>query len=221
MRWTLTVTTKINTQDTLLKLSFRNKMALITSLIAFIFLFPGIYLSMLTIATNGSVNAKLPHVESTILGFPQIKGTEEKHIGLKIFDTTRSILKTVHDLWQRDYYFVASMILLFSVIIPFIKGIMITYVFLSKKAETRKKVFDIIKSIGKWSMCDVFIVAIFLAYLSTGATQTENVKNVMVMGHSVQVDVLAGMHAHLQIGFWCFLTYCILSLLALQLYDPY
>jgi paraquat-inducible protein A len=175
---------------------------------------------MLTVSTTGSINAKTPHVESGFMGIPSVKGTEQHHMQLKVFDTTRSILKTVHDLWQKDYLFVSAMIFLFSIIVPFAKGILVIYSFFAKDAEVRVKVYKFVNAIGKWSMCDVFIVAVFLSYLSTGATQTENTKNMSIMGHPINVDVMAGMHAQLQIGFWCFLAYCLLSLLALQLYEP-
>ena len=215
------MTTKKTHAVPILKLSTRNKLAFALSILSFFFLFPGIYLSMLTVSTTGSINATVPHVESGFMGIPSVKGTDSRHMALSIFDTTRSILKTVHDLWKRQFFFVASMIFLFSVIVPLLKGSLVTYLFFNKNPDTRKKIFAFIRSIGKWSMCDVFIVAIFLSYLSTGATQTENVKNITMMGHTVNVDVLAGMQAHLQIGFWFFLTYCLVSLLAMQLYEPY
>jgi paraquat-inducible protein A len=214
------MTTKNSSQPAIL-LSHRNKLAFMLSMISILFLIPGVYLSMLTIATKGSVTATLPHVESGFLGIPKVQGTENKHIPIKIFDTSRSILKTVHDLWKRDYFFVSGMIFLFSVIVPTIKSVLVSYIFFDKSKPRRTKIYNFIKAIGKWSMCDVFIVAILLAYLSTGAAQTDNHKDVMFMGHSVSVDVMAGMQAHLLSGFWCFLTYCLLSLLALQLYEPY
>jgi paraquat-inducible protein A len=203
------------------KMTFRNKFAFFLSLVSLLFLFPGIYLSMLTVSTKGSINTQVPHLQAGFLGIPTVQGTEHHRMTLRIFDTTRSILKTVHDLWKRHYFFVASMIFLFSVIVPIIKGLLVTCMFFSKNSAIRTRIFVFVKSIGKWSMCDVFIVAIFLAYLSTGATDAESVKNITMMGYSINVDVLTGMHAHLQIGFWCFLTYCLLSLLALQLYEAY
>ncbi len=203
------------------KLSLRNKLAFTLSLIALLFLLPGIYLSMLTIESKGSINASVPHVESTFLGIPHIKGTENKHISVNIFDTQRSILKTVHDLWERHYLFVAVMIFLFSVVVPFTKSFLVTYLFFHKSAKTRQQILAFIKSIGKWSMCDVFIVAVLLCYLSTGAASSETTKNIAVMGQPINVDILTSMHANLHTGFWCFLTYCLLSLIALQLYEAY
>jgi paraquat-inducible protein A len=202
-------------------LSFRNKLAFTTSLIALLFLFPGIYLSMLTVSTKGSISAQIPHVDKGTFGIPSVHGTDQKRINLKIFDTTRSILKTIRDLWNRDFYFVSGMILLFSIIVPLVKSVLLSYLFFHKRRADRAKIFGFVKAIGKWSMNDVFIVAIFLSYLSTGATQTENNKNVSMMGYNVNVDVLTGMHAQLQIGFWCFLAYCLLSLIALQLYEEF
>ena len=202
------------------KLSLRNKLAFTISLLSFLFLFPGIYLSMLTINTTGSVNANVPHVQKGFLGIPSVQGTENKHFNLKLMDTSRSILNTVSKLWEKEYYFVASMIFTFSVLIPLLKGILLTYIFFHMSSKTRQNVFWFIKSIGKWSMCDVFIVATFLAFLSTGAVKTQNVKSVSMMGYEVNVDVVSSMHADLHTGFWCFLTYCLLSLIALQLYDP-
>jgi paraquat-inducible protein A len=201
--------------------SWRNKLALTISIVSFFFFFPGIYLSMLTVSTQGSINAQIPHLTHSFFGKDQDKGFDNKSIPVKIFDTTRSILNTIHNLWTRNYFFVASMIFLFSVIVPLVKGALVTYIFFCKKKSRRHNIFEFIKAIGKWSMCDIFIVAIFLAYLSTGATQTENVKNITILGHAMKVDVMAGMHAHLQVGFWCFLAYCLLSLLALQLYEDF
>lgn len=205
---------------TIQKLSLRNKWAFFFSLLSILFLFPGIYLSMLTITSEGTINAKLPRV-GHVLGIPHVEGSELKRLSFDFFDTSRSILNTVHDLWNKNYFFVSTMIFLFSVIVPVVKGSLVTYVFFSQNSQKRKKVFAFIKSIGKWSMCDVFIVAVFLSYLSTGATKTRNVENLMMMGYPVHVNLQTGMHAHLQFGFWCFLSYCLLSLLALQLYDPY
>lgn len=213
--------TQIKPVQKLATLSLRNKLAFSISTLSFIFLIPGIYLNMLTVKSSGEVTAKLPKVEPGFLGFPTVNGTQTKEMGLHIIDTSRSILGTVHDLWEKDYHFVGSMIFLFSVCIPVLKGILLTYVFFTRHSERREKIFTFIKSIGKWSMCDVFIVALLLSYLSTGAMQTQNTAHVTVMGYSVPVNALVGMHANLELGFWYFLGYCLLSLLALQLYEAY
>ncbi|HEV2524454.1 MAG TPA: paraquat-inducible protein A, partial [Gammaproteobacteria bacterium] len=152
------------------KLSIRNKLAFSFMLLAFCFLLPGIYLSMLSISGKENIATKVPHLEYGFFGIPEQVGTESRHISLPLFETSRSILKTVHDLWGNNYRFVALMIFLFSVLIPVIKGLAFIYVILHKNLNKRKTIFNFINAIGKWSMCDVFITAIFLVYLSTGAT---------------------------------------------------
>lgn len=203
------------------KLSTRNKLAFSISILSFLILFPGIYLPMLSISNEGELRAKVPRLESNFLGIPSIQGTETRHMEIDIFDTTRSTLKMIYDLWEKKYHFVSSMILLFSVIIPILKGGLLTYIFFTKNQKIRNNIFTFIKSIGKWSMCDVFVVAILLVYLSTGGAETQNVSNVTIMGYTVKVHTLVGMQAQLEIGFWFFLSYCLLSLLALQLYKSY
>lgn len=203
------------------RLSIRNKLAFSCSALSFFFLFPGIYISMLTISSHGKVAARIPHVEFGFLGIPSIEGTDLRHITINLIDTSRSILNVVHDLWNKDYLFVASMIFLFSVVVPVVKGILLFCIFFSRNSIFRKHVFAFIKSIGKWSMCDVFITATFLAYLGTGAGRSHNSSDISIMGYNAHLDVLVGMKAVLHAGFWYFLTYCLLSLLALQLYEEY
>ena len=135
-----------------------------------------------------------------------------------LFDTTRSILSTILDLWKSKYYFVAVMIFSFSILIPVSKNILLIYIWFCKNQITRAKIFTFIRTTGKWSMCDVFIVAIFLAYLSTGSNHGEESKEISIMGYTA-AKVMPHVVAELKIGFWCFLTYCLMSLASLQLYD--
>lgn len=182
-------------------ISLRNKCALVLSLVSFGFLFPGIYLSMLRINTTGSVKAPL---------------TE---IGIQFFNTANSILSTVSELFAQKYFFVAIMIFLFSVVVPCIKGLLLIYIVLTKNKIVANKIFHFIKAIGKWSMCDVFVVAIFLSFLSTGTRTPGNQSETSILGIPIDVDILVNMNAQLEIGFYCFVTYCLLSLTALQLYE--
>lgn len=176
---------------------------------------------MLSISGKEYIATKVPHIEYGFLGIPNQEGTEAHNISIKLFDTSRSILKTVDHLWDKDYHFVAIMIFLFSVIVPVTKGLALLYVILHKNPVIRKNIFAVIKSIGKWSMCDVFITAIFLVHLSVSAGGARSLSQVTLMGYKLNLKVLVEMQANLEIGFWCFLTYCLLSLLALQLYENY
>ncbi len=199
----------------------RNIAALLLSFASFFFLVPGVYWPMLSIASSGKIAAEVPVVEETgFFGIPEMTGIETRHMKVNIFDSSRSITNTVRELWQKRYRFVAAMIFLFSVIIPVLKGLIIIYVTLSTNEAHRRYMYAFANGMGRWSMCDVFITAVFLAYLSTGAGGSNTGTDIAILGHSFHVNVLVGMHAKLEMGFWCFLTYCILSLMAVQLYTP-
>jgi putative exporter of polyketide antibiotics len=73
--------------------------------------------------------------------------------------------------------------------------------------------FFIFKS-GKWSMADVMVLALFMAYLGFGGvinsqlTQLEN--------NSGSLEVFTTNNSKLQLGFFIFTSYTILSLLISQ-----
>ena len=76
-----------------------------------------------------------------------------------------------------------------------------------------KKVLGLI---SKWSMADVFVVAIFLVFLATdGANELQN-QSLSVMGLSVNIAVKAIMTSELLNGFYYFTGYCLLSILHTQ-----
>lgn len=183
------------------KFSQRNILAFVLSLISFGFLVPGVILSMITVNTRGSVQAPLTN------------------IGIEFLNTSNSIWNTIQQLFSQDYYFVAAMIFLFSVIVPATKGLMLMYVMLTKNQKVRKTMFSLVKALGKWSMCDVFVVAIFLSYLSTGSRSSGSEHETSILGIPIDISIIVDMTAKLEMGFYCFLTYCLLSLIALQIYD--
>lgn len=116
---------------------------------------------------------------------------------MAIYNQTRSILGTVQNLWQTGNLLVAGLILLFSVIVPFAKGLSLLYVLAWKRAPARMVIYRFVALIGKWSMADVFVMGIFLAYMAAGAAQ--------------------GVTAVLHDGFWYFLAYCLLSVTSAQI----
>lgn len=183
------------------KFSQRNVLAFVLSLTSFGFLVPGVILSMITVNTRGSVQAPLTN------------------IGIDFLNTSNSIWNTIQQLFSQDYYFVAAMIFLFSIIVPATKGLMLMYVMLTKNQKVRKTMFSLVKTLGKWSMCDVFVVAIFLSYLSTGSRSSGSNHETSILGIPIDINIIVDMTAKLEMGFYCFLTYCLLSLIALQIYD--
>lgn len=184
-------------------MSKRNILSLAVSIISLIVLIPGVMLSVLSIKTSGTVSA------------PAIKA----QFPINFFDTSNSILQTTSSLFSNGYQFVACMILLFSIIVPVAKGGLFIYMLVTKNLEYRRKIYSFINVIAKWSMCDVFITAIFLTYLSSGAKSHVENHVLSIFGAPIQVKTMIGMSAQLQPGFYCFLAYCVLSLLAVQLYQ--
>jgi len=183
-----------------MRTSVRNKLSLLCYLASFIAFVPGISLAMLKISTRGSVESELANLQ------------------VEFFNTSNSILNTVHDLFIHHNKFVACMVFLFSIIIPFVKAVLFSYVILTTN-PIRKQIFNFVKSISKWAMNDVFIVAVFLAYLSTGSSNKESVHETTILGVPMDIDVFVHMNAKLETGFYFFLAYCLLSLIAFQLYN--
>lgn len=114
-----------------------------------------------------------------------------------IYHQTRSILGTVRNLYETGNALVAALILLFSVIVPCAKGLALLYALAFRRAPGRRAAHRFVSLAGKWSMADVFVMGIFLAYLAAGSAN--------------------GVTASLQDGFWYFLAACLLSVASAQL----
>ncbi|MFK8103933.1 MAG: paraquat-inducible protein A [Saprospiraceae bacterium] len=154
----------------------RNMLALVLIIASLVCLYPGLTADMLTI----KVGAKVP-----LLG------------RIELQETTQSIMGTIRTLYEQDNRLVASLILLFSVLVPILKAMLLLLVLFFKKLPYRKQVYKFVGVIGKWSMADVFIVGVLLAFL---ASRTDE-----------------HIEATLQVGFYYFLAYCLISLLGIQL----
>jgi len=152
----------------------RNVIAVILILLSFVALIPGLTGDLITISAS--------------LTFAGSK--------LDLFKQTRSILQTIRTLHDSGNDLVAGLILLFSVIVPFVKGALLLVVLFMRSARARLRTFAFIRSISKWAMADVFVVGVFVAYLTAEATDP--------------------MDATLGPGFYYFVAYCLISLLALQ-----
>ena len=118
-------------------------------------------------------------------------------MGRQVFAETRSILQTVKDLHESGNDLVAGMILFFSVMVPFIKAVLLGVVGVLKPAvPLRYRIFAFVRGISKWAMADVFVVGVYIAYLSAKATDA--------------------LDAELHEGFYYFTAYCLISLLSVQ-----
>lgn len=152
----------------------RNRVGGALTLLSFALLVPGLTLPLITLKA---------HV--TLMGRQ-----------MEIFHETRSILQTVRNLHESGYDFVAGLILLFGVIVPLVKGALLGAVLLQRDRRWREPVFLFVRSISKWAMADVFVVGVYVSFLSAEAADN--------------LDAVIGS------GFYFFVGYCLVSLLALQ-----
>ena len=119
------------------------------------------------------------------------------------FDKTQSILGTARDLYANGDVPVAVLIVLFSVIVPAFKALVLSLALCPLAPHWRRRLAGVADASGKWSMADVFVVAIFIVYLAAGGIRGGN--------------GLVEFESSLGTGFWYFLAYCLVSLLGTQL----
>ena len=77
-----------------------------------------------------------------------------------IFEETQSILRAIRRLYDSENYFVAALILLFSVIVPFIKMALLGAILSARSQAAKYRMYLFTRSISKWAMADVFAVDI-------------------------------------------------------------
>ncbi len=119
------------------------------------------------------------------------------------FESTRSLLETMAELISHGHTGVGLLIGLFGIIIPLIKIILNLVALFLVSAKANEGVLKISSLLSKWSMSDVFLMAILVAFFTVKANQQEVA--------AVQ------MSAELGAGFYYFATYCLLAIAASQL----
>ena len=191
----------------------KNTAALIY-LLSIVCLIPGLVLPVMTIKATVDKNKILdltahsifpadesnPFIEkmvSAILQQLNVEGTVEA------FEKTRSILGTMSELIAHGHIVVGVMIGLFAVIIPLLKIAMTLVAHFFASPQTKNKLLKKSSLISKWSMSDVFVMAIMVAFMAVNAND--------VSFGAVQVS------ASLGAGFYCFVAYCLLAIAAGQL----
>ncbi len=168
----------------------------ILTLLNFVLLVPGVILPVYGVTVT-------THVETAILPAP---------VDVTVYEQTRSILGTVQELWRSDDYLVSFLILLFSIIVPVAKASTLLASFHTKNAALRQRLVRVVDSIGKWSMADVFVVAVFLAFLATRDQVQANTFTVPILIQQVEVAMETHLTSTLGPGFYFFLGYCLLSI---------
>lgn len=191
----------------------RKLLTLAMIMIALILLYPGISQPILTLSgtieksriaelgveivagpdANSQTRQMLTAI-SSFLGFDQIEGQ------LLVYTNTRSIWGTVESLAGSGNMLVALLIVFFSVLLPTFKLLLQAMSLLLTREDFRRPLLSLNAALSKWSMADVFVMGLLVAFLAgSSANQTG--------------DMLK-MHASLGAGFYYFLAYCLFSVMA-------
>lgn len=144
-------------------------------------------------------NVLIDSVATAVLDQITVEGDVEA------YSKTRSILGTVRDLYTDGFALVAFLVAFFSIGVPLVKGLML----LASCLNPGPRALELLRNgsglLSKWSMADVYVVGVFVAFLAANAIRKEG--------------GLLTFSAELGPGFYFFLGYCLLSILSSQLLD--
>lgn len=131
-----------------------------------------------------------------------------------VFFQSKSILDVTQNLIDSrgyDLKLVGIMILCFSVIFPLIKlvlgGLFLNYPALQRSRFARNTIFYL----GKWSMADVFVVALFMAYIGFYGMFDAQLAQLEQNKGGFAIETVN--YTHLASGALFFTTYCLLSII--------
>ena len=193
-----------------------NKLWIAFFILSLIFLIPGLTLPMLTLKATVdkaemvdlAVNSLFAPDGRNSMAAQFAKGLlQQIHIEgtVDVFDKTRSVLETMQDLISTGNEFVGLLIGLFAVVVPACKLCLIVFVALIRNLDRKVQLQKISALISKWSMSDVFVMAIIVSTMAANATKSS--------------DDVVQMNASLGLGFYFFTAYCLCSILSSQLWD--
>jgi len=136
-----------------------------------------------------------------------------------LIDKELSLIGTISELWQDERIFVAILIALFSIVVPAFKALLILMAYIKRKTEIESKLISFVSKISKWSMADVFVVAVFLAVLSTNHNESAQTETLSLFGFKIDLLISNETLSMVGSGFYYFAAYCIISMIGVQLYE--
>lgn len=147
---------------------------------------------------------KLRHRKARTVRFLSgIMDLDEVSGRVEVYRKSSSVRQTVQTLVDKGYVFVAALVALFSVIIPVLKNLMLVVAVFAAQSKVGKALLKAASLLAKWSMADVFLVALFVGFLAFNAT-------------SAMSGVLE-MNAQVESGLYWFTAYCVISIVAGQI----
>lgn len=175
---------------------------LILSLSCVVLLTIGVLLPMI------NIDARISKMDFHLMG-ESISFTDQV-----LYFKSKSILEVVQVMILNNKIQVVAvgiLVLVFSVVFPLCKLISSVLFIYSEKLRNNTIVKFLIFKTAKWTMADVMVVAIFMAYIGFSGIISEQLKDLETI--VTQVDMLTTNGSSLQIGFFLFTAFAFLSLL--------
>lgn len=189
-------------------LTFRNNDDLKYVLLSFSILFGAIILLTGVASPMIEIDARFREMNFFILG-ENIEFSNQF-----IFYRSKSILEIISIMMSTgklDSTIVALLILAFSVLLPFFKLVSMSLFLISSKFRTNSVARWMTFKSGKWSMADVIVVAIFMAYVAFQGILDNQLAG--LNQNTEAVTAITTNHTALQPGFYVFVTYVVFSIL--------
>lgn len=203
--------------------------ALVTLLFALLLLRPGLGRMPVLLMTGAtvvllaggiltpmiSIEAEITELRLTLVGEPVVFREQVIYFQMKsVIDVVHTLART----GEADMLLVAGLVALFSVVFPLAKvvaGFLYWHDWRGLRASPAVRFFAL-KS-GKWSMADVLVVAMFMAYVGFRGLVASQLGS--LAGRGPAVDVLTTNGTALEMGFYLFLGFVLASLVLSTLLD--
>ncbi len=134
-----------------------------------------------------------------------------------LFYKSKSIMEVVDLMISQGRYdliFVGILVLLFSVLFPVSKLLSSLGFIFSNKLRNNSVINFLTFKTGKWSMADVFVIALFMAYLGFDGLITEQLNQLQTLTNSSAI--LTTNNSGLLFGFYAFTGFVLFSLFISQ-----
>ena len=171
-------------------------------LICLILLRAGLILPMI------EIDARIENMSFTLFGEPV------DFYDQVLYYKSKSILDVVHLMIYQskwDIKLVGFLVLTFSVLFPISKLLSSLTYMAYPRVRNRRIIRFMVFRTGKWSMADVMVVAIFMAYIGFTGILTEQLHQLENL--SASLDIVTTNKSSLQLGFYLFTSFVLLSLL--------
>ena len=182
--------------------ALRKSLFVYSALLALIQLYAGLNAPMI------DIDARIKDVDMLLLG---------KHLLFHdqvLFFQSKSIVQIVQILVEAgkaDSVVVGCLILAFSILLPVTKLLsMVIYLLGPTKIKSNQAILFFTFKTGKWSMADVMVVAIFMAYVGFHGILENQLSKINMSGGNT--SVITTNHTALQPGFVLFLSFVLYSM---------